>query len=78
MRSQETRGLTLAAVKKWPPTVSVTEAARALGVSRASAYTAISAGEFPVATIQVNQKRRVLTASLIAVLEGGGQRAASA
>jgi hypothetical protein len=70
MRSQEPRGLTLAAVRKWPPTCDVGQAARALGISRSSAYSAIASGEFPVATIKVNRRMRVLTADLIKVLEG--------
>jgi hypothetical protein len=72
MRTAASRpGLTLAQVRRWPPTVDVTEAARALGISRSSAYTAIASGDFPVATIRVSRRLRVLTASLIRVLEDG-------
>lgn len=63
--------LTLAQVRKLPAAIDVATAACALGVSRASAYQAIADGEFPVATIRVNRRLRVLTADLIRVLEGG-------
>jgi hypothetical protein len=50
-----------------------------LGVSRASAYQSISEGTFPISIIRVNRRLRVLTASLIEVLEGGSDdQAASA
>jgi predicted DNA-binding transcriptional regulator AlpA len=66
-------------VRSWPAAVDVADAARALGISRASAYQSISEGNFPVAVIKVNRRLRVITASLIEVLEGGGSdRAASA
>ena len=53
-------------------TVSVELAARALGISRASAYEAITGGTFPAQVIRVGRPGRlkVLTASLLAVLEG--------
>ena len=63
--------LTLAQVRKWPPTVPVEDAARALGTSRSTAYAAIQSGTFPVATIRVSRRLRVLTADLVRVLEGG-------
>lgn len=62
--------LTLAQVRKLPAAIDVTLAAQALGISRASAYNAIAIGEFPAETIRVNKRLKVLTASLIEVLEG--------
>jgi Helix-turn-helix domain len=75
-RATERTGLTLAQIKRWPPTVPVEDGARALGVSRSAAYAAIAAGEFPVATIRVSRRLRVLTADLVRVLEGHGGQAA--
>jgi predicted DNA-binding transcriptional regulator AlpA len=72
------RSLTLAQVRKWTPTVPVEDGAYALGISRSSAYQAIAAGEFPVATIRVGRRLRVLTADLVRVLEGSGDRAGAA
>jgi hypothetical protein len=63
-------GLTLGDVRRWPPTVDVSMAAEALGVSRSSLYTAIAAGDAPVAIIRVNRRMKVLTSSLIELLEG--------
>ena len=62
--------LTLAQIRRWPPTVPVEDAARALGTSRSTAYEAISSGTFPVQTIRVSRRIRVLTADLLRVLEG--------
>jgi hypothetical protein len=67
---------TLAQVKRWPPTVNVEDAAQALGVGRASLYASIVDGTCPVQVIWVGQRRKVLTHSLIALLEGRGTEAA--
>ena len=80
MKTQSSRrGATLREVRGWPAAIDVEDAARALGISRASAYQSISEGTFPAAYVRVNRRLRVLTASLIEVLEGGASdRAASA
>jgi hypothetical protein len=70
--------ITVAQVRRWPPTVDVSKAAPALGISRATAYAAIASGQFPVKTIRVSSRLRVLTADLVSVLEGTGHQAASA
>jgi hypothetical protein len=63
---------TLAEIKTtWPPTVDVTTGAPAVGVSRSSAYEAIRNGTFPVKTITVGHRIKILTADLIRVLENG-------
>ena len=72
------RGMTLDQVRGLPAAVDVSIAAQAFGISRASAYAAISDGTFPATVIRVNRRMKVLTNSLIAVLEGDGSRAASA
>lgn len=70
---------TLAAIRRWPPTVDVAQAALALGVSRSSLYQAIQQDASPVAVIHVNRRLRVLTESLLDLLDpgrrGGGQAA---
>lgn len=71
-------GLTLAQVRKLPATVPVPVAAQALGIGRATLYEAIRCGESPVKTISVRGRIVVLTADLIRVLEGGGDRAPAA
>lgn len=61
---------TLAQLKKAaPPTLSLEEAAPYLGVSRSTAYESHRLGTFPVRTIRVSRRIRVITSSLIAVLE---------
>lgn len=72
MRALRETGLTLAQVRKLPAAIDVSTAAKALGVSRASAYQSISEGTFPVAVVKVNRRLRVLTADLLRVLEGSG------
>jgi len=69
------RRLTLAEVRKLPAAIDVPTAAAALGVSRSTAYEAIRIGTFPVPVITVMSKKVVVTAALIALLEGGGNDA---
>lgn len=64
--------VTLDEVRTWPPTVDVTAAARALGVSRAHAYDLAKRGELPVRTIKVGSRIRVITSSLVALLDDAG------
>jgi len=68
---------TLAEVRKWPATVDVETAAGALGVSRSTAYEAIRCGSFPVRVVTVSRRKVVITASLVALLEGDGGALAS-
>ena len=70
--------VTLAEVRTWPPAVNVGRAAQALGVSRAALYAALARGERPVQVITVGHRLRVLTHSLVAVLEGRGGHAEGA
>lgn len=60
---------TLAEVRKWPATVGIPEAARALGISRAHMYELVRRGEAPVKILPLGSRQRVITASLVAVLE---------
>ncbi|MEU5429794.1 helix-turn-helix transcriptional regulator [Streptomyces sp. NPDC020799] len=61
MSLEELRGL--------PTAVSVVTAARALGVSRDTAYKLVRAGTFPAQTFMVGETRKVATASLWKVLD---------
>lgn len=71
--------ITIAQVRRWPPTVDVSRAALALGVSRATLYAALARGERPVQVITVSRRLKVITASLLEVLEGSDtSQAASA
>lgn len=60
---------TLSEIRTWPATVDVPAAARALGISRSHAYTLVERGQFPATVLFVGQRLRVITASLIAILE---------
>jgi hypothetical protein len=62
---------TLAQVRKLPAVLDVSQAARVLGISRSSAYEAIARGDFPATVITVGRRKKVLTASLLRVLECG-------
>lgn len=62
----------LAAIRRWPPTVSAAQAAPVLGLSRRSLHRAIARGDCPVKTIRVNGRIHVVTASLVEVLSGRG------
>ncbi|MET8947427.1 DNA-binding protein [Streptomyces sp. NPDC004542] len=61
---------TLAEVRKWPATVSVTEAARAIGCSRAHLYERVKRGDSPVKTIPLGTRHVVITADLVRLLSG--------
>jgi hypothetical protein len=60
---------TLAQIRKWPAAVDVPPAAAALGISRSHAYELIKIGKFPATVVSVRRRHKVLTASLIRVLE---------
>ena len=62
------RGPSLSAIRKWPATVSVEQAAAAVGISRSMAYELIAAGEQPFRLLKVRGRYKVITASLIALL----------
>lgn len=66
---------TLAEIETWPATVDVKAAARALGISRSTAYEWIRTGEFPAAVISVRHRHRVVTAGLITLLSQTGTAA---
>ena len=68
---------TLAEIRGWPATVDVPTSARALGISKSTAYEWIRAGLFPVPVISVRHRHRVPTAGLVRLLsEGRGPDAA--
>lgn len=60
---------TLDEIKKWPATVPVEWAARALGVSRAHAYNCVAGGTFPPRTIRPGGRIVVVTESLVNLLQ---------
>ncbi|MEV5472712.1 DNA-binding protein [Streptomyces sp. NPDC052207] len=62
---------TLAQVRDWPATVDVTTAAKALGISRSKYYELVRLNQAPAKTLPLGGVTRVITASLIRVLEGG-------
>ncbi|WP_405889539.1 DNA-binding protein [Streptomyces sp. NBC_00133] len=60
--------MTLEELLALPPTVNVTTAARALGISAHKAYALIKDGTFPVDVLTLGQTAKVPTASLWEVL----------
>lgn len=62
-------GPTLADVRDWSATVNVAQAATALGISRSQLYEEIRTGTAPVRTLRFGTRIRVVTTSLIALLE---------
>ncbi|MFF4961974.1 helix-turn-helix domain-containing protein [Streptomyces sp. NPDC001222] len=55
----------------WEGTGSVEDASRALGFSRAKGYDLVRRGEFPCRVLHIGRTTRVVTASLLRVLESG-------
>lgn len=62
-------GPTLDDVRRWPATASVEQSALALGCSKAHAYESIKLGTFPVRTVRVGNRIRVITSSILEVLD---------
>lgn len=69
--SKRKKAPTLDEVRKWPATVSVIDAASAMGVSKTKLYEQVRAGSAPVRTLPISGVRRVVTASLVRLLETG-------
>jgi hypothetical protein len=75
---------TLEEIRDWPATVDLTTAAPALGISRSYAYELAKRGELPCRVLQIGSRVRVVTSSLIPLLDehrrqgvtGGGGSAA--
>ncbi|MGJ6963267.1 hypothetical protein ACSDR0_15280 [Streptosporangium sp. G11] len=61
---------TLNEIREWPATVNVELAALAVGVSRGHAYECIRTGTFPARSIRVGNRTKVVTSSILALLEG--------
>ncbi|MGV9422751.1 DNA-binding protein [Streptomyces sp. NPDC003656] len=62
---------TLAEIKTWPATISITRCALALGCGKSALYDQIKRGDLPVRTIRVGRRTAVVTASLVRLLETG-------
>ncbi|MDP9091844.1 MAG: DNA-binding protein [Actinomycetota bacterium] len=67
----ERDGPTLIEIRSWPAAVSVPRACSAIGISTSWGYQLIAQGEFPARTLTIGRRSRVLTASLVTLLEGG-------
>jgi excisionase family DNA binding protein len=61
---------TLADIRGWPATVSVPQAATALGISRSHLYELIKAGECPFRVMHLRGRYIVVTSSIVKVLAG--------
>ena len=61
---------TLDEIRGWPATVGVPEAARAIGVSKSHLYELVKRGEAPVTVLSFGARHRVVTASLLRLLQG--------
>ncbi|NEC92205.1 DNA-binding protein [Streptomyces sp. SID12501] len=70
MAEPKAKAPTLAEVKGWAATVSVPQAAIAIGCSQSQLYALIKRGEAPVKTLSYGRRHVVITNSLIALLEG--------
>ncbi|MFD9224846.1 hypothetical protein ACFWDI_33710 [Streptomyces sp. NPDC060064] len=55
----------------WAGTGSVEDASKAFGFSRSKGYTLVRQGMFPCRVLRIGRSTRVVTASLLRVLESG-------
>jgi predicted DNA-binding transcriptional regulator AlpA len=60
--------LSLAEVQSLPAVVPLLTAARALGLSRNTAYRLVKRGEFPCRVIQIGDTYRVPTSGILSIL----------
>ncbi|MEU7726139.1 DNA-binding protein [Streptomyces sp. NPDC040724] len=71
MNKPATKGRpTLAVIRSWPATVSIPQAAEALGCSKSHLHERIKAGQSPVKTIPFGSRYVVITADLVRLLSG--------
>lgn len=68
---------TLADVRKWPATISVAQAAAAIGCSKSHLHDRIKRGDCPVKTIPLGTRHVVITADLVRLLSGEAGGAAA-
>ncbi|MET8506797.1 DNA-binding protein [Streptomyces sp. NPDC004787] len=68
---------TLADIRKWPATVPVPQAARAIGCSGQHLRDRIKRGDAPVKTIQLGTRYVVITADLLRLLSGADESEAA-
>ncbi|WP_445186760.1 DNA-binding protein [Pseudonocardia sp. Cha107L01] len=61
---------TLNDLRQGPPTLDIPTACRWIGISKAHGYAIAAKGDFPAKVIRVGASYRVITASLIRLLEG--------
>lgn len=62
--------VTLDEIRQWPPTASMEDASRALGISKSHGYKLAKDGKFPCRVVPLGEDRiRIVTASLLALLE---------
>lgn len=59
---------TVEEIRSWPATVDIAKGGSAFGISRSYAYELAQRNEFPAKVIKVGGVRRVVTASILAVL----------
>lgn len=62
----------LAAIKSWPPTVSVPTAGSTVNLGENASYNAYHRGDFPFKVLRVGRKLRVVTADIIRQLDPDG------
>lgn len=64
------QAVTLDEIRQWPPTTSMEDASRALGISKSHGYKLAKAGRFPCRIVPLGDDRvRIVTASLLKLLE---------
>jgi hypothetical protein len=61
---------TLVEIRGWPATVDVRRACDAIGISSSWGYQLINQDAFPCRVLRVGSRSRVITGSLLELLEG--------
>lgn len=69
VRRRQAAGLTLKQVRELPAAIDPETAARALNLSRSWVYESLRRGDFPGRAIKVSGRWRVITSSVLELLE---------
>lgn len=62
---------TLEEIRTWPAVIGVEQAAAALSLSRSWAYQLVAQNEWPTRVIRIGNRSKIVTSSLISLLETG-------
>lgn len=70
--------ITLAEIRELPPMIDLGPTAQALGISKSHIYAMAKLGTLPVKVVRIGGRYKVVTASLLALLEAANEASSDA